>query len=495
MLFRFRYSTYWPLYFKLWRLLQSLEKQIAKISHTKKLENQIQLAVNAARNAVIPTGYFSNYDIEKVFLDAAQMIPEVECKPQQNSYLHVVTSSNVVGGHTGALGRWIESSQLNEKHSIVVLNQTDKNPFPYWLVTLPLRHGGDYIEFHEQDLMKRAYLLRKLSSHYSKIILYTHDEDATPIVAFGTKSFINPVILFNHSDHLFWLGVSIADVVADICYNDYTTTRRKSKNAYFLGIPPIQDNHERKYSEVASSTKKKIREELGIPINAFVIITCGNSNKFKPVNRNSLAQQFASISNDNRNIYCYAIGPDVTRPEWRDAFTMSEGHVIALGIISNKEIYDKYLYASDLYIGSYPIGSLTALMDAVQHNLPPLIPNFSKQCKFGINKGDESQECWCHSVNELDAKMRRASSDHHYLYEVWKSASEFYDDYCNYDKWCERKEQLYLNCPSTHSIYSFINHRGDDTYIDDYVARSAITEGIHYGNKFLNKLNFYLIKF
>lgn len=493
MQYKFKHSTFWPLYPKLWRLQKSFEKKISKLRGISNIDEKLEIATQIAGScACAPNGYFSNYELEKVFLDASNHLPDVHCQPQPNSFLHVVTASSPTGGHVNVMGRWISSAPKNEKHSIMVLDQSVfENEFPMWLVEDGMiAHAGEYIELHENDILKRAYKLREKAADYSKIILYTGNNDGTPLIAFGTSSFTNPVIYFNHSDHLFWLGISIADIVADISYNDYTLKRRKAHKPFFLGIPPQSVKDDK-----SIISKEQARKELGIPLDAFVMVTCGRPIKYKPINRNSLARQFEKISKMTGAI-CYAIGPDNTISDWQEANINSGDRVSPLGLVTNRELYDRYLYAADLYVGSYPLGGYTALMDGVQHGLPFLCLNISKQFCYGIDADNGEGVCWCNSTKELEHKMLCAIRDKSFLSRLWQASLSLYKNYCDYDAWCERRNKLYVECPEVHSVYPFENIKGEDTYIDDYVAHKAITMGVGYGKyKIIRKVCKWLIRF
>lgn len=492
MRLQLRNSTLWPFFPKLmWRQFM-FERMIARLRKEVDLDKRMAIAQAAANKAVASMGYFSSMDIEQVYLDAASRIPEVKCHPKNESYLHVITASSPTGGHAGVLGRWIEAAPHNQRHSIIVLDQYSNTPFPQRLQELPLKHSGEYIEFHEPDLLKRAYKLRQLAAVYSKIIIYTNNSDPTPIVAFGTTSFTNPIIYFNHADHLFWLGISIADIVADISYNDYSTTRRKAHESFFLGIPPIPQ--EKGPDLVNAETKKMLRRELGIPDDEFVIVSCGRPLKYKPVNVNSFAKQLISLAN-NEHISSFVIGPDASMPEWGMAQEQSGGRVHPLGLITDKALYEKYLQAADLYVGSYPLAGFTALMDGVQHGLPFIQLLISKQAKFGIDNSNQEGETFCYSHQMLEAKIILAKHNPEYYNTLWQESLKLYSTSCDYRAWLQRLGRLYKKCPLRHGIYSFTHQQGESTYIDDYVAMNAMALGVRYRIKLFGWLCYHFIHY
>ena len=148
-IFRFRHSTYWPFFFRLFYAQILFNWTIAKLRKEKDFSKRMKLARKASNRALASIGYFSSMDVEQVYLDGAKMIPNVECHPQPDSYLHVITCGGSAGGHTVVLGRWIDSAPSEQKHSIVVLDQREGVIFPQWVKDLPEKHNGLFIEFNE----------------------------------------------------------------------------------------------------------------------------------------------------------------------------------------------------------------------------------------------------------------------------------------------------------------------------------------------------------
>ena len=68
--------------------------------------------------------------------------------------------------------------------------------------------------------------------------MHTHPHDPSALIAFGTPDFKRPIILFNHADHIFWLGLSVADYVADLNSggNKITSINRGAKNSFILSV-------------------------------------------------------------------------------------------------------------------------------------------------------------------------------------------------------------------------------------------------------------------
>lgn len=61
---------------------------------------------------------------------------------------------------------------------------------------------------------------------YEYIILHTHMEDAIAVVAFGTEDFMHPILFYNHTSYLFWIGKSITDLLLDLFKSDKITKKK-----------------------------------------------------------------------------------------------------------------------------------------------------------------------------------------------------------------------------------------------------------------------------
>ena len=174
-------------------------------------------------------GIWTSSYIEKFYTDYAQTLDienyNVEFKP--NSFLHVLTTGNVTGGHTRVVERWISNAPDNQIHSVVFLNPNKDN-----LSTLKRNteeKNGECIYFDKSlSIEQKALKLRELGLKYEYIILHTHMEDVIPTIAFGTSKFTRPVLLYNHASHMFWIGKSIADLVLDIKKEDEVTSFKRN---------------------------------------------------------------------------------------------------------------------------------------------------------------------------------------------------------------------------------------------------------------------------
>lgn len=462
MLFNIRHSSFLPYYMKVYHRMKAFERMVDTAKDSPNLKERIERATRAAEFAVYhATGYYANHTLEQIFLEAADTIPPVECLPQRGSVLHVMTTAYSSGGHTRVVERWIANSKSQEKHSVVILNQGDVT-VPIWLESVVEKRRGKMVLLNEDDVMKRAYALRKIASKYERIILHVHMDDPVALIAFGSKSFSTPIILFNHSDHTFWLGVSIADVVADFRVNSITKERRGVKSSFVLGIPCANDIKTSGVSE-----KMKVRKELGIKPDDFIVLTIGTPSKYDPIGHYSLCDQFLEIVHSTNDIMCIAIGPDKNSEFWKTSYIKSNGRILPMGIVKDKLLYNKYLQVADLYVGSYPFSGGTTTLDVVQSGLPFLQYIISKQANSIVNIPSinvSPTQNLCYTTRDLVFNVYKYRNKLNLLYNYSKS---WMDDYCGMENWKTRLYEMYDSCPKSHTIHPFSIKKGENVIIDD----------------------------
>lgn len=493
MIYRLRNSVFWPFFWNIRKEQKKFERMLWDVAHCQNLNEKLLKAEECAYYAAYhPSGYYSSEVLENVYLEAAKELPSVVCRPIQNTVLHVMTAAYPSGGHTRVVERWINHSNPDEKHSIVVLSQ-DEEIIPEWIKCAPRNHGGEFIEFGKMNIMTRAEKLRILAAGYEKIVLHTHMHDGTAIIAFGVESFTNPVILFNHADHVFWLGVSVADIVADFQYGDFSTKRRLATKSFFLGIPPSLSIDLPKITY----SKENLREEMGIPQDDFVVVSTGTEYKFHPLQSISFIDESLKMAQDG--IRVYVIGPQSTE-RWKTVQHKSNGRVKALGPIYDKSVYYGYLLAADLYVGSFPFMGGTAMLDAVECGLPfvQFIIGSQESENNGIDSNRDTSPCWVRSISSLHETIKSAKSDEIIKKNLYENAKKWSDEYGNVFAWQSRLHQLYDSCPKKHSIHPFVNEKGKSIVIDDTVAFCAMQlcyNSIRIKNIIGRKIAYYWIKY
>jgi hypothetical protein len=325
-------------------------------------------------------GFYVHAQLEKMLLQIGKSLDhktinsEIKVAFNQNNnlkILHVFSAALPIGGHTRLAERWI-SNRLNqaECHSVLLLDQNYIR-IPEWLKAAAEKSGGSCVPLPDYlNIIERALMLRKIAYEAADIVvLHTHPNDPVPLIAFAIDSG-PPIILLNHADHLFWFNSSIADLVADIrlMAQQLTLQKRKITNSLLLPIPLLPKKQ---------LNKTLCRKELHLPDDKIILLAIASSYKFKPYNNSDFPKIVSAFVEAHPNTILIVIGPSPDEINWQNAIETTDGRVQVLGIVEN---IDNYYGAADIYLESFPVGSITSTLDAMLHELPviqapaPLFP-------------------------------------------------------------------------------------------------------------------------
>ncbi len=413
-----------------------------KVSRAKNIEEQCALARKAADFAVSHvTDVFSSDILEAPFLKLAQAIHiplSAQYKPR--TILHVMTEAYITGGHTRCVERWVQNMPEYE-HSCVVLRQCCE--VPKRLPEIMKASKGNFFRYNPQEtILEKARKLRMLATGYQYVVLHIHMNDPTALIAFGTKEFKRPVIIFNHADHIFWLGVSIADCVADLTESGASMTleRRGSPSSKVLGIPCES-------SEILTIDKKSARKKLGIPLNQKIIFSSGSENKFISNKRPNFSHIITDIIHENKNVVFYIAGVNERKSFWPTLLKKFPNNLIIKESLHYSKEFPYYLAAADLVIDSYPVGGGTTLNDAIRAGKPVITLNHGEE-KYRSAAGVKSYAAFLGRVKRILSDVAFEKKYRENIYKLLLQCA-------GKQSWCERCRDILENLPSQHKIYDF----------------------------------------
>lgn len=434
------------------------KKILNKLNASNNMQEKWNLAYHALQYVTFAgTGYYYSKDLESFYVWCAGAIDieDYNVEYKKNSFLHVMTEAYLTGGHTRVVERWIGQSDPEQKHSVVIINQV--LPCPDLLEKNVKSRNGEFILLTEENVFAKAVELRKLGLQYEYIILHTHMHDPTATIAFGTEKFTRPIILFNHADHMFWLGRSIADIVADIrTIKTISKTRKNMDNTFMLGIPVENRSIEIK-------DKDKARSLLGIPQDKKIILLIGGESKFESICGDSIVPTLQKILDKQDDLICYIMGPSPEVEYWKRAYQTTEGKVIPLGPISYGTEYFDYIAAADLIIDSYPTSGGTALLDCIMSGKTVL----SMKTVLGQLDYIEKSQSICSNKEELVEKAIKVLNDEKYAKELSTGLRKLFDEECAQKNWSKRLKELLEKTPKTHNVKD-LTQEVEPLYIDDY---------------------------
>lgn len=315
-------------------------------------------------------GFFAHPGIEKLLMDigirhtGGETVPGLPGRISgQRHWVHVLTTALPVGGHTRLVEKWIQNAReiSSDRHSVVLLDQGD-NLCPDWLVDVADSTGGRCLALPDHlDPLDRALALRNLArSCADVVVLHIHPYDPIATVAFS-ESEGPPVVLLNHADHVFWIGASVSDLVTEFrpVGQEISMKRRGARQPALLPIPLLAPE--------SLPDRCACREHLGIPEDKVVLLSIGSSYKYKAYGDLDFPAAMLETARRNPNVLVLVVGPSADEPEWKKVIEQSRGSIRVLGVIQGLRDYYR---AADIYLEGFPIGSVTASLDAALVGTP-----------------------------------------------------------------------------------------------------------------------------
>jgi hypothetical protein len=314
----------------------------------------VQMAASVAWRQHI--GKYPLGELENILL---QVAPK-DYQPSKSAprILHVMTRARDVGGHTRLVTALIDN--VTEFGHNIVLTRQPVATVPDFLV----QSGATVHSLAKGDLLQRSQKLRIMAQAFNFVFVHTHPDDATAALAFMRPEGLPPIVFVNHADHVPWLGACSSSVFANIrgAGIELSITRRRIPKE-LCSILPIP-------LEAASKTSPKERalakQQLGL--SGTVILSAAKAYKYTAL---SEQPNFVTVHQTLADtVSVLVIGP-TSQGIWAQAETQSQGRVRALGE-KPKHAMENYYKAADIYVDSFPVGSITSLIDAALRGIPVL---------------------------------------------------------------------------------------------------------------------------
>lgn len=438
---------------------KKFEHLLSKINNKNDLSENLIIANLALLFAVKQnTGYYVSNKLETFYCDCAKQIHDdlSDVVYEKGTVLHVATLTCNVGGHSRVIERWIELAPDNQKHSVVLLNQTCEIPQKL-KANIANKNGKLHIFETTDNILEKAKKLRKLSMQYEYIVLHIHMEDPTAVIAFGTEEFTRPIMFFNHADHMFWVGKSISDKIVDFrTIQSITKDKRGIFDPFILPIPA-------EMIDINSFDKIELRKRLRLPLDKRIILTIGSEFKFNSLNRKNLIEPLKQILKNNPEAICIAIGPSSKNPMWKKAYKETIGKIQAIGTINYDKEYFDYIKACDLILDSWPMNGGTVLKDAICCFKPLLsLKNPIGQCDYVLRS-----KCYCETDDELVQKASDILQNTVKANEYFCNIKEHFLQETDTEAWKQSYASLIKSLPDRHSVINLSNEQ-EINVIDEY---------------------------
>lgn len=311
-----------------------------------------------------PVGLLADPRLERAVVSAARAggaPPEIDGQRDRGRVLHVLSEAYGVGGHTRLAWRWIERDP--RRADVVLTNQL--NPLPAPLRAAVEDTGGQILDLAEvhPTFTGRVHALRRQMDDADVVVLHTHPSDAIALAAVNLPGRRPPVVLENHADHTFWLGVGGADLVVD----NRTPALRVTRE--LRGVPA--ERHARLALPVpdvaAPTSREQMREALGLE-DQVAALSVGAAYKMSPVWGEGFDQILTLALDRFPELVVYLVGPS-DGEQWARLSARFPGRVFLLGVIPDPE---SLFPAMDLYLDTFPLTGGTSLIEAAMAGLPSL---------------------------------------------------------------------------------------------------------------------------
>lgn len=367
--------------------------------------------------------------------------------PGKLNVLHVISGCRGLGGHTLVITGWIKNTSKESVHNIVATSQYE--PLPDELTSLAIQTGGlcPQLAQHASNVIDRSLLLRELKNQVDLVVIHAHPHDAVPNLAFGIKG--GPPILFlNHADDVFWLGVSVSDMVLDLhpSGQSQTLNRRHARTSKILPIPLNQPPKAIGYEQA--------RQKLGISPDTVVLLTVARECKYSPVGTHDFIAIHKKTVKRHSNVLLIAVGPE-NRGRWAAASIASEGKIKPVGGITWQELHSFYASA-DIFLDSFPTGTGTAFLEAAMRGIPTIGFQFKEapsitECTDDVAFGDTKP--FPASIEQYESLLDDMILKRQQFRQQAEDAKEQVVKHHCSPGWNRYLYEILGNLPSSHSIW------------------------------------------
>lgn len=350
------------------------------------LQSASVYAAIAAHIALRPhPGFFAAPRLERLLVEIGRRTSErsaylrvLDPNRRIRSILHVVTEMTPVGGLTNMLGRWIRAD-ASRMHSVALTHH--RGPLYGTVASAVAESGGRVVRLNKSvgGQIEWARRLRNLARGFDAVVLHAYSQDVIPTMAFAEPGKRPPVLLLNHGDHLFWLGVSTSDVVINLrdAAQDLSIARRGVEERRNVMVPTIVE------PAIRTRSRDKAKQELGIDPGAIMLFSAARGMKYRTTNGRSFADTHVELMQRHPNALLYVLGAGDPE-DWREACAAAGGRIKPLPETPQTKVYYE---AADIYVDSFPFVSSTSLMEAAGLETP-LVSRFygPKEARiFAIN--------------------------------------------------------------------------------------------------------------
>jgi glycosyltransferase involved in cell wall biosynthesis len=353
------------------RFDELLDRSEARLTRRRFEEAAGMAQVAAALAWHSPTGRLASPRLEVDLVEIARAaLPALRLDPRPagaRRILHVLTTAYQVGGHSRLAWHWIERD-IAAIHDVALTRQRSE-PIPAALLRAVAARGGtiQQLDRGRRGLMARAAELQATAARSHLVVLHIHPFDVVPSLAAAAleRDGVRPAtILVNHADHVFWIGLRAADLVAHLrASGERLSVARRGLSPERSAILPIPLD-----PAPPSVDRAAARRGLGVADDDVLAVTIASGYKYGSSAQEGLLPLVEAAVERWPKLRVLAVGP-ADRPWWQAAARRSGGRIRA---VANREDVDPLYAAADVYLDSSPFSSLTSMLEAGQRGVPLL---------------------------------------------------------------------------------------------------------------------------
>jgi len=346
--------------------LDSLVEQAEVLLGTGDLARVLELLTRACRFAWLNyAGVFLDRRIEsmveKIADELNQRFP-LSPAAGDSGVVFLMTSIHDAGGHSKIAWRWMQAD--TEQSFSLLLTAQGKSPVPEQLEELQ-REGRVACHVLEANLapLERCRAARDALSKAPLIVMNIHPDDVVGAVAAACLRHIARAIFINHAFYTFSVGISFARALActsPAAVEIAVRERRVSPQHLFW----YRNAPEWEAAQI-SVDPAQLRETLGVPEGAVLLLSSGTEYKFYPLRGRSLFDLVSPVLEDRPNVYLVVVGIRSTKSFFQGPlFDRFKGRIRLIPPVKERELLN-YLAACDIYLESAPFHSGGASQQAM----------------------------------------------------------------------------------------------------------------------------------
>ncbi|HLA82166.1 MAG TPA: glycosyltransferase, partial [Thermoleophilia bacterium] len=331
--------------------------------------------------ASLPGGNLVNPELENFLLEHGKRItanakswdwgdcPPPTGLPGTKSILHVATTVYGSGGHSRVIGSWIELDR--DSHHSLALTDQDR-AVPGWLEGVVAESGGSVVDLRRfGGFADRAAALSSLAgAGFDVVVVHHHPWDVVPLLAFAGPS--PPIAVFDHADHLFWVGAAVCDLLVVLRSHAERYGRIARQARECLEVPlPVSERF------FTHPSRSEGRRRIGVDASTPVLVSIGSEPKYLP---NQSQDFFASCSKllerlPSAHVFVVGVPPS-------SQVVPSERRHDRLHLLGRVDDPGEYLAAADLFLDPFPGGAVVACLEACLSGVVPIMSPYRESELF-----------------------------------------------------------------------------------------------------------------